>query len=479
VEGKTAGATFTNGVKMTIQQPVRSDAFVFLGATGDLAYKQIFPALQGLIRDEGFNLPIIGVAKAGWNLDQLKARAKDSLETHGGIDQPSFDKLMGLLRYVDGDYNDSATFERLRQELGDAQHPLHYLAIPPSLFATVAENLAKSGCGKGARVVVEKPFGRDLESAKELGRTLHQYFPEEDIFRIDHYLGKEPVQNILYTRFANSMFEPIWNREYIRSIQITMAEDFGVEDRGKFYDEVGALLDVVQNHMLQVVANLTMDPPTGEDHDATRDRKSELLKAVRPLCADDVVRGQYDGYRKVPGVAPGTAVETFVAVKLKIDSWRWAGVPIFVRAGKLLPVTCTEAFVEFKRPPRETFGELVPNTSAHMRIRLNPDMTIGLGVRVKTPGERMVGRDVELEMHRASSADRPPYERLLGDASKGISEQFARQDLIEAQWRIVEPILGNVTPFYPYAPGTWGPEEADKLIGDDGPWVNPTVTLQK
>jgi glucose-6-phosphate 1-dehydrogenase len=460
---------------MTSALSVRSDAFVFLGATGDLAYKQIFPALQGLIRDEGFNLPIIGVAKAGWTLDNLKARAKDSLEHHGGINEDAFEKLLSLLQYVDGDYNDPHTFERLRSLLGNAQRPLHYLAIPPSLFGIVAENLAKSGCATNARVVVEKPFGRDVQSARELGNTLHQYFPEENIFRIDHYLGKEPVQNILYTRFANPMFEPIWNRDHIRSIQITMAEDFGVQDRGKFYDEVGALLDVVQNHMLQVVANLTIDPPTGEDYDGVRDRKSELMRAIRPLKVEDVVRGQYEGYRKVSGVAPGSAVETFVAIKLEIDSWRWAGVPIYVRAGKLMPVTCTEALIEFKRPPKETFGELVPNTSAHMRIRVSPDMTIGLGVRVKTPGERMVGRDVELELHRQSVEDMPPYQRLLGDASRGNSELFSRQDLVEAQWRVVEPILGNVTPYYTYAPGTWGPEEAHQLIGNDGPWLDPVL----
>jgi glucose-6-phosphate 1-dehydrogenase len=453
--------------------PIHSDAFVFLGATGDLAYKQIFPALQALIRDEGFHIPIIGVAKAGWNLDQLKARAKDSIEKHGGIHPDAFEKMMGLLRYVDGDYNDVNTFAQLRAELGPAKNPLHYLAIPPSLFATVAENLAKTGCADNARVVVEKPFGRDLESAKELGWTLHQYFPEENIFRIDHYLGKEPVQNIVYTRFANPIFEPIWNRDHVRCIQITMAEDFGVQDRGKFYDEVGALLDVVQNHMMQVLANLTMDPPTGEEHDAMRDRKSELLRAVRPLTAESVVRGQYDGYKQVPGVAVGSTVETFIAIKLEIDSWRWAGVPIFIRAGKMLPVTCTEAVVEFKRPPKETFGELVPNPSAHMRIRVSPDMSIGLGVRVKTPGERMVGRDVELEMHRGAACDMPPYERLLGDASRGNSEQFARQDLIEAQWRIVEPVLGNATPLYPYAPGSWGPEEAVQLIDGHGPWCDP------
>lgn len=352
--------------------PSSSDALVFFGATGDLAYKQIFPALQGLIRDEGFSLPIIGVAKAGWTLDQLKARAKESLEKHSKIDEPAFEKLMGLLRYVDGDYNDLATFTQLREQLGQAQRPLHYLAIPPSLFATVAENLAKSGCATNARVVVEKPFGRDLKSAQELSRTLHQYFAEEDIFRIDHYLGKEPVQNILYTRFANPTFEPIWNRDHVRGIQITMAENFGVEDRGKFYDEVGTLLDVVQNHMLQVVANLTMDPPTGEDYDALRDRKAELMRAIRPLTPDAVVRGQYEGYRSVPGVAPSSHVETFVAIRVHIDSWRWAGVPIYIRAGKMLPVTCTEATVQFKRPPRESFGELVPGGSAHMRIRVSP-----------------------------------------------------------------------------------------------------------
>ncbi len=458
---------------------VPSDAFVFFGATGDLAYKQIFPALQGLVRDEGFSLPIIGVAKAGWTLDQFKARAKDSLEHHGGLVPGAFDTLMGLLRYVDGDYNDPATFTQLRGELGSARRPLHYLAIPPSLFGMVAENLAKSGCAANARVVVEKPFGRDLASAQELSQTLHQYFAEPEIFRIDHYLGKEPVQNILYTRFANPIFEPIWNRDHIRCIQLTMAENFGVQDRGKFYDSVGALLDVVQNHMLQIVANLTMDPPTGEDHDATRDRKSELLRAVRPLTPECIVRGQYNGYRSVPGVAPGSSIETFVAVKLEIDSWRWAGVPIYVRAGKMLPVTCTEALVEFKRPPKETFGEIVPNSSAHMRIRVSPDLTIGLGVRVKIPGERMVGHDVELDLRSQVANEMPPYERLLGDAIRGNSELFSRQDLVEAQWRIVEPVLENATPFYAYQPGTWGPEEARQLIGSNGPWLDPEVAEEK
>ena len=458
---------------------LQSDAFVFFGATGDLAYKQIFPSMQGLIRDEGLNVPIIGVAKSGWTLDQLKARAKDSLEQHGGIDQATFKKMLELLRYVDGDYGDADTFVRVRKELGKATQPLHYLAIPPSTFGAVAEGLAKSGCGDNARLVVEKPFGHDLDSAHELNRILHQYFPEERIFRIDHYLGKEPVQNILYTRFANPIFEPIWNRTFVRSIQITMAEKFGVQDRGRFYDEAGTIRDVVQNHMLQVLANLTMDPPTGEDHEAVRDAKAALLKAIRPLASESVVRGQYQGYRSVPGVAAASTVETFVAVKLFIDTWRWAGVPIYIRAGKELPVTATEVVVEFRRPPRETFGEIVPIRSSHMRMRVSPDISIALGVRVKLPGERMVGNDVELILQRQSAADEPPYQRLLGDAMQGIGELFARQDLVEAQWRVVQPILGNVTPVYTYDTGTWGPDEALPLIGSDGPWIDPQVPVQE
>jgi glucose-6-phosphate 1-dehydrogenase len=452
-----------------------SDAFVFFGATGDLAYKQIFPSLQLLIKDEGFNLPIIGVAKAGWSVDQLKARAKDSLEHHGGLDQAAFDKLAGLLRYVDGDYADAATFTELRKQLGSAQRPLHYLAVPPSLFGVVADGLAKSGCATNARVVVEKPFGHNLSTAQQLNKTLHQFFPEENIYRIDHYLGKEPVQNILYTRFANPIFEPIWNREYVRSIQITMAENFGVQDRGRFYDETGALRDVVQNHMLQVLGNLTMEPPTDEGHDAERDQKAALLKAVRPLTPECVLRGQYNGYKSVPGVAPGSTVETFIAIKLHIDSWRWEGVPIYIRAGKVMPVTCMEALVEFKRPPLETFHELVPPRSSHLRIRVSPDISIGLGVRVKVPGERMVGEDVELSLKSHAVDDMPPYERLLGDAMRGNGELFARQDLVEAQWRVVQPILDNVTPVYSYEPGTWGPDECQQLIGSDGPWVDPAA----
>jgi glucose-6-phosphate 1-dehydrogenase len=450
-----------------------SDALVFFGATGDLAYKQIFPSLLGLVREEGLNVPIIGVAKAGWNLDQLKARATDSLQHHGGGDPKAIQQLLSLLRYVDGDYGDEGTFSALRQQLGQAKRPLHYLAVPPSLFTTVAQALAKSGCAEGARLVIEKPFGHDRATARTLSRLLSQYFPEENIFRIDHYLGKEPVQNIVYTRFANSMFEPLWNRDHVSSIQITMAEDFGVQDRGRFYDETGALRDVVQNHMLQVLAQLTMDPPTGEEHEALRDQKSALLKAVRPLEVSDMVRGQYAGYQSVPGVRAGSTVETFVALKLYIESWRWAGVPIYIRAGKMLPVTATEIMVQFKRPPRETFDELVPVSSGHVRMRISPDVNIGMGVRVKLPGERMVGEDVEMLLTEHAPNLMPPYQRLLGDAMRGLGELFGRDDIVDAQWRIVQPVLDDTTPVYPYEPGTWGPDEAQALIGPDGPWHNP------
>ena len=458
-----------------VQADVQSDAFVFFGATGDLAHKEIFPSLQRLVRDQNLNVPIIGVAHSGWSLDRLKARAKDSLEKHGGVDQDAFKKLTELLHYVDGDYNDPKTFVELRKQLGEAKRPLHYLAIPPSLFATVAKGLAESGCAKNARVVVEKPFGHDLASAQELDRIVKQYFPEERIFRIDHFLGKEPVQNILYTRFANPMFEPIWNRNYVRSIQITMAENFGVEDRGKFYDETGALRDVVQNHLLQVLANLTIDPPAAEEHGSSRDQKAALLKAVRPISPNDVVRGQYQGYLSVPGEKAGSTVETFIALKLFIDTWRWADVPIYIRAGKMLPVTATEIFVEFKRPPIEIFSEIVPTTSGHLRMRISPEIEIGMGVRVKTPGERMTGNDVELMLTEQAACDMPPYERLLGDAMRGQNELFARQDVVEAQWRAVGPILGNAAPFYQYQPVTWGPPEAQQLINNDGPWIDPKL----
>ncbi len=450
-----------------------SDALVIFGVTGDLAFKQIFPALQGLIRDEGLDVPIVGVARAGWSLDRLKARAKESLDAHGGADPAAFARFTELLRFVDGDYRDAGTFSSLRRELGQAQRPLYYFAIPPSMFTVVAEGLAGAGAVAGARVVVEKPFGRNLASSRELDRIIRQYFPEPAIFRIDHFLGKEPVQNILYTRFANPMFEPIWNRNYVRSIQITMAEAFGVEGRGKFYEEAGAIRDVVQNHMLMILANLAMDPPTGDGREAARDERVRVLRAIRPLVPDDVVRGQYAGYRSSPGVAPNSTVETYVALRLTIDTWRWAGVPIYLRTGKHLALTATEVVVEFKRPPREAFGEIVPSLSAHMRMRISPDISIGMGLRVKVPGERMVGNDVELILTRQAADDMPPYQRLLGDAMRGAFELFTRQDLVEAEWRAVDGVLGNVTPIYPYDKGGWGPDEALQLIGCDGPWLNP------
>lgn len=452
----------------------QSDALVFFGATGDLARKQIFPALHGLVREQGLSVPIIGVAREGWTVEQLRARAAESLKAHGTpLDGAAVKRLLELLRYVSGDYSDLATFSALRSALGNAQHPLHYLAIPPSLFPTVAANLAKSRAADGARLVVEKPFGHDGASARALEALLLRHFPEESIFRIDHYLGKEPVQNILYSRFANPVFEPIWNRTYVQSIQITMAEEFGVDDRGSFYDATGAIRDVLQNHLLEVLAVLTMDPPSGEEHEAERDQRASLLKAVRPLDAAHVVRGQYTGYHDVAGVRPGSTVETFVAAHLAIDNWRWAGVPIYIRSGKRLPLTASEVQVTFRRPPRETFGEIVPVASSHVRFTISPDVAVGLGVRVKLPGERMRGRDTELILTREPGADRPPYQRLLGDAMRGIAELFTRSDLVAAQWRIVDPVLDDACPVYPYACGSWGPAEADEMIGADGPWRAP------
>jgi glucose-6-phosphate 1-dehydrogenase len=451
----------------------RSDALVFFGATGDLAYKQIFPALQALVKRHNLEIPIVGVAKAGWNLDQLKARARDSIAKHGSLDEAAFAKLSALLQYVDGDYLNPDTYTQLRQVLGQARHPLHYLAIPPTVFAAVAEGLAHSGSAAGSRIVVEKPFGRDLDSALKLQAILHRFFPESAIFRIDHFLGKEPVQNILYTRFANLFLEPLWNRTHIRSVQINMAENFGVQGRGRFYEEAGAMRDVVQNHLLQILACLAMDPPTGEEHDAIRDEKARVLKAVRPLATQDIVRGQFKGYRQEEGVAPDSQVETFAAVRLFIDTWRWAGVPFYIRAGKCLPVTATEVIVNLKRPPRETFDEPERGLPNRLRLRLSPEVVIALGMRVKRPGERMEGENVELIATQQDPDEMTPYERLLGDALRGDQTLFASEDAIEAQWRIVDPVLGDVTPVHEYEQNTWGPAEAGALIEDSGGWMNP------
>jgi glucose-6-phosphate 1-dehydrogenase len=456
-----------------------SDALVFFGATGDLAFKQIFPALQGLVRRGHLDMPIIGVAKAGWSLDDLKARARESLEQHGGFIEADFAPLAQHLRYVDGDYRDPATFEQLRHALGGAEHPLHYFAIPPSMFETVANGLAGIDATAPARVVVEKPFGRDLASAQELNRALRKVFPEESIFRIDHYLGKEPVENLMFFRFANTFLEPIWNRASVNSIQITMAESFGVQGRGAYYDEAGCIRDVVQNHLLQVTSLIAMEPPFAADPDAVRDQKALALKAMRPLTPRDVVRGQFRGYRSERGVAPQSQVETFAAMRVRVENWRWAGVPIFIRAGKCLPVTTTEVFVQLKHPPRVIFDDDVSDTAGSQgranffRFRLSPDVFISIGARAKKPGESMLGEGVELVARHDPPGELMPYERLLGDAMRGDQRLFAREDAIEAAWRVVDPILDNVTPVYHYEPGTWGPAEAEHIRPPDG-WQDPT-----
>jgi len=451
----------------------KSDAIVIFGVTGDLAYKKIFPALHALVRRGHLTVPVIGVAKTEWKPEQIRAKVRESLENHGGGDPQALASLLGLLRYVSGDYRDPATFDRLRKKLGSAARPLYYLAIPPSLFTTVIEGLAKSGCVSGARMVVEKPFGKNLATARTLNRTLNTYFPEEDIFRIDHYLGKEPVQNLVYFRFANPFFEAGWNRHSIKRVQITMAERFGVTGRGRFYDEVGAIRDVVQNHLLMVIACLAMEQPSGSDHESIREERAKVLKMIRPLIPSDVVRGQFLGYRREGGVAPDSQVETFAALRLYIDSERWAGVPFYVRTGKCLPVTATEVLVDFKRPCYPVLDEIEPPLPNYFRFRLSPDVMIALGTKAKVPGEAMVGERLELVARHCSGDEMEPYERLLGDAIKGDAMLFARRDGVEAAWHVVQPILETPMPVYEYEPNTWGPQEADRFI--EGGWNNPQV----
>jgi glucose-6-phosphate 1-dehydrogenase len=450
-----------------------SDALVFFGATGDLAYKKIFPSMQAMVKRGFLDVPVIGVARENWTLEQLRARARESLEKHGGLDPGAFEKLCRLLRFVPGDYTNAATFEKLRVELGKASRPAHYLAIPPVLFGTVIEHLGKAGCSNNARVIVEKPFGTSLDSARKLNQILLASFAEDAIFRIDHYLGKRPVHNMLFFRFTNGFLEHGWNRNQIESIQITMAENFGVQGRGAFYDRTGAVRDVIQNHLFQVLANLVMEPPVRTDSESIRDEKVKVLKAIPSPGPEDIVRGQFRGYRKEAGVAADSQVETFAAMRFHVNSWRWQGVPVYIRAGKCLPVTCTEVFVRMRRPP-SVFPTCCP-PSNHYRFRISPNVTTALGVTVMDAAENMTGESIELVAHQHPLTDEmEAYERVLTDAMEGDATVFSREDYVEEAWRIVDPVLKAATPVYEYQPGTWGPREAERLAPPGG-WHDPVV----
>jgi glucose-6-phosphate 1-dehydrogenase len=461
------------GNKAATNDDAQCDALVFFGATGDLAYKKIFPSLQAMIKRGNLHVPVIGVAKAGWNLEAFRARARDSLEKHGGLDPQAFDTLIRLLRYVDGDYADEKTFAALRRELGSAERPAHYLAIPPSLFETTVQQLAHANCTAGARIIVEKPFGHDLTSARELNGILHSHFDESRIFRIDHYLGKGPVHNMLHFRFANGFLEPFWNRHHVASFQVTMAEDFGVQGRGAFYDQTGTTRDVIQNHLFQVLAGLLMEPPARLDSESIRDERVKVLREVATLAPADIVRGQFQGYKAEPGVAAQSTVETFCAMRLAINSWRWWGVPFFIRAGKCLPVTATEVLVRLRQPPSGyTLPNQLPN---HVRLRISPEITIALGVNVLSPEDESIGLATEMiASRRPQSGEMDAYERVLSDAMRGDQTLFAREDYVDEAWRIVDPVLRANTPVYEYPPGSWGPREVEAVTPEGG-WHSPVA----